>query len=940
MRLFKLAIILLVGLFFASCQEQVGKGSELKIDYEKYTLDNGLEVILHIDRSDPIASVAVNYHVGSNREKKGRTGFAHLFEHMLFQESQHVAQDQFFKKIQGAGGTLNGFTYRDGTVYYEVVPKNALEMAMWMEADRMGWLLSTVTDEALMNQKDVVQNEKRQRVDNRPYGHASYIKDKLLYPEDHPYNWQVIGELEDIGNASREDVTEFYKKWYGPNNATLVIAGDLDVEQTKKWVEKYFGEIKKGEETTDPEKRNVTLTETKKAYYEDNFARSPQLSMVFPTVPEYTKDAYALNLLSDILSDGKKSPLYKVIVEEKKLAPAARAYVYNSEITSEFHFSIGTFPNTNLADVEAAVFEALARFEKEGFSEKDLDRIKAKLETSFYNSISSIINKSFQLAQYNEYAGSPGFVTEDINNLLSVTTEDIKNVYAKYIKGKHFVMTSVVPKGQAELVSKDSKLFPLKEEKIDMAGASDTSDKNATKLEKIPTAFDRSIEPAKGPAPKVHIPSVWSHTFENGLKIYGIEHSELPLIQFELSLNGGMLLDDPAKIGVANLMTDIMMQGTAKKTPIELEEAIDELGASIRMGTSSTSISLSANMLKSRAKAVTALMEEIMLEPRWDETEFARIKKETTEIINRRKSDPGSIAGNVWNKLLYGSHILANPTYGTKESVEAITIDDLKNFYSNYFSPKVSYIAIVGSINKDEAVALFKPFANKWAAKDVTIPMAAFPAKNSKPELYFVDVPGAKQSQIRIGNLALKSTDKDYYPAHVMNYKLGGSFNGIVNIILREEKGYTYGARTGFGGNKYVGRFVASSAVRSNTTGESVKIFKDEISKYRNGITAEDLTFTQNALIQSNSRRFETLGALLGMITNAVDNNLPFDYITLREKVVQDMTLDAHKALANKYLDINNMKFLVVGDAKTQLKEVEKLGLGKATLLDVDGNKK
>ena len=305
----------------------------MSITYEQYQLDNGLTVVLHEDRSDPLVAVAILYHVGSNREEVGKTGFAHLFEHMMFQSSQHVPEDQFFQKIQAAGGTLNGGTGNDQTIYFEVVPKNALEMALWLESDRMGYLLPTVTTEALLNQQGVVQNEKRQTSDNRPYGHTSYVIGKLLYPEGHPYNWQVIGSFEDLANATVEDVRNFFRTWYGPNNATLVIAGDYDDAQTREWVDKYFGEIPAAEPVTDPAPQNVQLAATKRAFHEDNFARSPELNMVFPTVPQYTTDAYALDMFGQLFSDGKNAPLYKVIVEEEKLAPSAGAFNGSQEIT-------------------------------------------------------------------------------------------------------------------------------------------------------------------------------------------------------------------------------------------------------------------------------------------------------------------------------------------------------------------------------------------------------------------------------------------------------------------------------------------------------------------------------------------------------------------------------------------------------------------------------
>ncbi len=371
LRFFAVVFALPLLLTTYSCEKLRGNESEiiqdqgLSIEFEKYELENGLNVVLHQDKSDPIVSVAIQYGVGSNREKKGRTGFAHLFEHMLFQESENVAQDQFFKKIQDVGGTLNGGTWVDGTIYYEVVPKNALEMVMWLEADRMGYFINTVTESAFANQQEVVQNEKRQRVDNNPYGHTNWVIDKNLFPEEHPYNWQVIGELEDLKNATVEDVKEFYDKFYGPNNATLVIAGDFDKAETKQLVEKYFGEIKRRQEVEPLEVQNVTLAETKRLYHEDNFATAPQLNMVWPAVEQYTQDAYALNFLAEILSDGKEAPLYEVLVKEKEIASQPRAFNSANEIAGKFRIIVTANAGVDLDSVEAGINEAFDRFEEE-----------------------------------------------------------------------------------------------------------------------------------------------------------------------------------------------------------------------------------------------------------------------------------------------------------------------------------------------------------------------------------------------------------------------------------------------------------------------------------------------------------------------------------------------------------------------------------------------
>ena len=935
--MFKKSLIigLFATIFMTGCEQKTD--TLFKIAYEKYTLDNGLTIILHEDKSDPIVGVAIQYHVGSNRETPGRTGFAHLFEHMLFQESQHIGQDQFFKKIQNVGGTLNGGTNKDGTVYYEVVPKNALETVLWMESDRMGWLLSTVTQSSFENQQEVVQNEKRQRVDNRPYGHGNYIVIKNLYPEDHPYNWTTIGELEDLQNATLEDVRSFYEKWYGPNNATMVIAGDINKREVKKLVEKYFSEIKAGPDNGNPEPMPVELAKTKKLYHEDNFARSPRLTMVFPTVDQNHFDAPGLELLGQLMGDGKKAPLYKVIVEEKKLASNLYSYSGTQEIAGTFDVIVDGFPTANLTDVESAVHESFARFESDGFSVEDLDRLKAKYETGFYQGISSVLGKGFQLARYNEYYGSPEAIAIELQKVLDVNMSDVKRVYEKYIKGQNYILTSFVPKGKLDLVAEGSVLFPISEEKI-VKNVRKKTGSGRMNVTKIPSTFDRSVEPTDGPQPRLNLPKIWQHDYDKGISLYGARHDELPLINFGIRIDGGMLLDDPNKVGVANLITDMMMEGTANKTPIELEEAIDALGSSIRMFTGAQSINLEVTTLKRNFNATMALVKEILFEPRWDETEFDRIKRETSESIKRRAAVPSSIASKVYNKLIYGDHILANATIGTIESVQTIELDDLKNYYNANFSSNLAKVSIVGAISRNEAVKAFKELVKSWNVKEVSFPEYEMPAPNKKATVYFVDVPNAKQSEIRIGYLGLARTDADYFPATVMNMKLGGNFSGDVNLVLREEKGFTYGARTRFSGSKFPGKFTASSGVRSNTTEESVNIFKNLMKAYHDPIADEDLDFTKNVLLKSNARRFETLGSLRGMISDIATYGFPFDYIKDQEKSVKSMTVESHNALAKKLIRPNEMIYLVVGDAATQLEGMKSLGFGDPILLDANGN--
>lgn len=926
-----------VALFFA-CQTAGDSG--FTIDYEKYTLDNGLQVVLHVDRSDPVVAVAVTYHVGSAREVEGRTGFAHMFEHLLFQNSENVGEGGLDLLMQSVGGSSpNGSTSRDRTNYYEVFPNDALEKVLWAESDRMGFFINTVTEPNFEREKQIVKNEKRQGVDNQPYGHTNYVVDTNLYPPDHPYHWQVIGSLEDLQNATLDDVKDFYDKWYGPNSATLVIAGDFDVNETKGFVEKYFGEIKSSGVIPALEARAVEIKETKKFFHEDNFARLPRITMTWLTVEQYHPDYWALNVLGQLLSGNKKAPFYKVLVEEKKLTSNVSSFNRSSQLSGKFTISINGFPGTDLDDILDGIVDAFEKFETDGIQDKDLVRIKARQETRFYSGITTVLSKAFQLAQYNIFAGDPGFIEKDIENIMNVTKEDVMRVYETHIKDKHYIATSFVPKGEVDLALDGSAKAEVVEEKIVTGAEEEIVYTGQEQVQKTPSAFDRSVQPPLGSEPALTLPEVWTGELSNGMRLFGIKSSEVPLVRFTIRLKGGLFLDDPDKIGVANFVANMMTEGTKNRTPEDLEEAIDVLGASIFVSASGQYLTLSGTTLSRNFEKTIDLVEEIILEPRWDETEFDIIKQRILNTIRQRSANPNSIATNVFNKILYGKeHILSNSTLGTLSSVESITLDDLKNYYERNCSPSVVSMHVVGDIDRSRVTAALSGLDTRWQSKEVEFPEYSLPEGISRSRLYFVDVPDAKQSVIRIGYLALSQKDDDYYPASVLNYKLGGGFTSLLNQTLRERKGYTYGANSRFSGTTIAGPFSVSTGVRSNVTYESVDIITGILDSYGPGFSESDLEDTKNYLIKSNARAFENLNSLVGMLQNISSYDFPHDYIKQRENIVRNMTTTRVKELAAQYLDRNRMVYVIVGDAATQLGRLDMLGLGKPVLLDREAN--
>jgi zinc protease len=656
--------------------------------------------------------------------------------------------------------------------------------------------------------------------------------------------------------------------------------------------------------------------------------------MVFPSVEQFSKDAYALDDLGDLLSNGKKTPLYKVLVKDKKLTSSVSARNESMELAGGFRITITANPGVNLTDVEKAVFEAFDLFEKEGFTEDDLTRIKARNETNFYSTFSSILNKGFTLGQYQMFKGDPQYYSNDFANVQAVTSSDIKNVFQKYIKGKNFVETSFVPKGEVKLVAENSVNAGIVEE--DVTKAAEVKDVPAVeeKIIKTPTKFDRSVQPPVGTDPDVKIPAVWKGSLNNGMKLWGIVQNELPLIQYSIVISGGHLLDELPKAGVANLTASLLNEGTKNKTPEQLEDAIRLLGASITFYAGTDNITLRVSTLARNFEKTLGLVEEMLFEPRWDEEQYNLAKSRIINNIKRNQANPSYLASTTLNKLIYGdSNILAVESVGTEATVNSLTIDDLKNFYEKNFSPTLAQFLIVGNIDQQRVEAALAGINTKWKAKEVTLPEIKVPEVPAKSQIYFVDVPGAKQSVIYIGCPSIPRTNPDFYPAYVANYKLGGSFNGLFNLILREEKGFTYGARSSFNGMKNTGSFIASSMVRTNSTLESVSIFKAEMEKYRKNIPQEYVDFTKSALLKGNARNFETLGSLMGMLSTITSYNLPTDYVKQEEAFVQGLTVDKTLELANKYIDPSRMYYVVAGDAKTQLKDLEKVGFGKPIIV-------
>jgi zinc protease len=907
------------------------------IPVEEYRLANGMKVIFHIDRSDPVVAVSLNAHVGSGREEPGRTGFAHMFEHLFFLESENLGKgglDRLSARIGGSGA--NGSTSRDITDYLQTVPKDALEKMIWAEADKLGYFINTVTEPVLAKEKQVVKNEKRESNDNRPYGHTFSIIDENLYSAGHPYSWSVIGSLEDLDRATLADVKNFYRRWYVPNNVALVISGDFDPAQARKWVERYFAEIPRGAPVPALKAQPSRLTASKLLFHEDNFAQLPQLTLTWPTVPAYHPDSYPLQILFDILTNGKDTPLSAVLVDERKLTDEVAAFENEAKIAGERHLQVRAFEGVDLDKVKAAVAEGFARFEKQGIDKAALERAKTLREVGFYSEIGSVLGKASRIARYDLYTGSPDFADKDLANLRGVTAADVMRVYAKYIKGKPYVATNMVPKGKAELALTGAVRAKVVEEPI-VQGAEAAVDPNVNaSYARTPSSFDRTIEPAYGERPAVVIPAVWQASLPNGLKAYGIEDREVPVARFQLAIPGGRLLDDMAKPGAANLLAEMLLRGTARRTPAQLEDALKSLGAAIEISAEDEHFVVSGITLARNFDKTIDLLEEILLEPRWDPEELALQKASVVSAIQSAKVQPNALAARAFEVVTFGdNHIYARSGLGTERSVNAMTMEDLKRFHAANLAPNVASFRVVGAVDQARVKAALQDLGAKWRRRDVAIPAYPQPQPPAASKVYFYDLPGAKQSVFAFGYPAVTRADPNYYPASVMNYILGGGgFASRLTQQLRERKGYTYGIRSGFSGGVRQGTFEITSGVRSNVTLEAAELTKSILSDFGATFTEADLDVTKSFLTKSRSRAFETADAKLRYLGAISDYGLPVDYPQREQAIVDAMTVPQIRELAGRYIRPGAMSYVVVGDAATQAKRLEALGFGAPIMLN------
>jgi len=905
------SFIKLAALGVASIFISMGAGAaEVDINFTEFTLDNGLRLVVHEDNKAPIVAVNVWYHVGSKNEKRGKTGFAHLFEHLMFNGTENY-DDEYFKPFELVGATnMNGTTNFDRTNYFQNVPKTALDMALWMESDRMGHLLGAITQEKLDAQRGVVQNEKRQG-DNQPYGKVFYSILAGVYPEGHPYATSIIGSMEDLDAASLEDVHEWFETYYGPNNAVLVVAGDVDPEEVYEKVEHYFGDIPPGPPIVKKEEWIVKLDRDKKEVMQDRVPQA-RLYKVWggPSLTEEDNDL--LNIAGDVLASGKNSRLYERLVYNDQTATNAQAGMIGNEIGDLFLTSVTVQPGGDLQEVEKAVNEEIERLLKDGITEEELERVKAQRRSAYIRGLESIGGfggKSDVLAANAVYEGDPGAYRKTLARLEAATTEDVEAAARRWLSaGAYHLEVHPFPQVAA-------------------------SDEGA----------DRSSVPDTSNFPEVKFAEFERDFLSNGMELIVANRSAVPVVNVRMSVDAGYASDQFGELGTSSLAMTMLDEGTKSRSALEISDELARLGARFSAGSGIDSSAVGISALKENLDASLDIYADLVLNPAFPENELERLRRMRIARIQQEKTQPVGLAIRVFPKLLYGEgHAYSMPLTGsgTEESVARISRESLIDYHDTWFRPNNATMIVVGDTTMAEMKPKLERLFRKWEPGTIPAKNVADVGLRDTEQVYIIDRPDSEQSIIIAGNIAPAVSDSNEIAVETMNEIIGGSFTSRINMNLREDKAWSYGARTLLLGTKAQRPFIAYAPVQTDKTMESMAEIRRELVEYLgdNPATDEEINKVKSNNTLSLPGRWETAAAVLRDIGEIVTFDLPDDYWDTYADSVLNVSAGQIGTAADAVIKPDNLIWVIVGDRAKIESRIRELELGDITLLDQDGN--
>ena len=906
----------------ASVAETPSKLKVPEIKYETYTLPNGLQVILTEDHRLPLVGVDLWYHVGPVKERAGRTGFAHLFEHMMFEGSKHVGEKAHFKYLEAAGASdINGTTDFDRTNYFETLPSNQLELALWLESDRMGFLLDTLDREKLTNQRDVVRNERRQSVENQPYGLVDEALVQALFPKDHPYHANVMGSHADVEAARLEDVRQFFKQYYAPNNATIAIAGDIDKAKTKVLLEKYFGPIPKGPDVPKVDVVTPNITSEQRITITDT-VQLPKVEFGWLTPQAFTPGDAEADFAAYILGGGKSSRLYQKLVYEQQIAQSTQCYNQSQALRSWTTCELVARPGVTAEQLEKAANDVINEFLQTGPTQAEIDRARNSTESRKIRGLQRVGGfggVADELNYYNQYTGDPGYLPKDIARYNALTTASVQK----------FAQSNLAQSQRVTVYG-----IPGKKVVDDVPRSPADTDANVKIQPEYSAEFDqaqawRKSPPQPGPQPKLSLPEPLTFTLANGLKVYLVESHNLPVMSASLVALAGSEGDSPKKPGVAGFAANMLTEGTANRTATQIADDTDQIGATLSKNAGNDNAFVRVSALSNVTDSALDLLADVSLHPSFSDNEIERIRKQRLTALLQLKDQPVQVAISVASRALYGADSpYGYRSVGTEAAIKATTREDLVSFWQARYTPANSALVFAGDLSEKQARDLAEKYFGSWSSKGTVSQPPATPAPPTR-HVILVDMPGAPQTAIFAAGIGVPRSSPDFAPLNVDNTMLGGLFSSRINMNLREQHGYTYGAFSTFQFMRGSGPFFAGASVRADVTGPAVHELFSELDRIRTSpLTPDELKMSKDFLMRSLPGGFESVEETTGKMSDIFTYQLPLDYYRAYPEKIDAVTSEQAASVALKYIHPGNMILIAVGDKAKIQPEIEKLNLG------------
>ncbi|MGB7217758.1 MAG: pitrilysin family protein [Vicinamibacterales bacterium] len=939
-RLSLLAALIAAVLSMAAAQNQTARraGADVpRLQFEKYTLPNGLEVILSQDRRLPMVAVNLWYHVGPANEEPGRTGFAHLFEHMMFQSSRHVPPDAHIRLLEAAGASdLNGTTDFDRTNYFATVPANQLELALWLESDRMGYLLEKVDQASLSNQQDVVRNERRQTHETPPYAAADEAVVQTLFPKGHPYYGNVIGSHEDIQAVKLDDVRRFFRQYYAPNNATMAIVGDYDPAQAKALVQKYFGTLRRGPAVPPIKADTPTITSERRKVINVR-AELPRVTMAWITPPIYKPGDADADIFATILGGGRSSRLYKKLVYERQIAQNVSAFQYSLILGSMFQIEVTGSPGHTAEELETAIDEELAALRAQPPAANEIERARNTIETNIIGGLERLGGfggVADKLNTYNHYLGSPDYLQQDVERYRAVTPATLLAFAREQLTPDARVVLHAVP-GQPQAAAPAPAPAPA----LAPAPAPALAPAPAPAVDAVNADEPWRLEmPKPGPARTLQLATPVSTTLPNGLTIILSERRGLPIVAANLVFRTGSGSNPAGMPGLANFVAVMLDEGTATRNALQIADEIARLGADLTTGSTMDATTLSARSLSKNFAATLDVLADVALHPAFPAMEIDRQRAQRLGQVVQQRDNPAQVAAQVQAAALYGTgHPYGYSELGTEASIRAMTRDDMLAFYRQNFVPNNAALIVAGDISMADLRALANRTFGAWPRGAPAQPTLGAPATTTA-RFVIVDKPGSPQTQLRVAGIGASRSSPDFRPLQVMNLALGGLFSSRINMNLREQHGYSYGTYSQFTFRRSPGPFTVAGSVRTDATAPAVtEIFKEIAGIAAAPISGDELTKAKDALANSLPGAFESNANAVSNFSNVFTYDLGLDYYSRYAAQVNAVTTEQALDVARRYLVPSRMVVIAVGSRAAIEPALQKLNLGSIEIRDAEG---